>query len=128
MSRAASRPAVPLAWSVARLPPTCCGCPMSTWPMKEGNASALFDFVNSCESGSVVLARVALLAFLALEIDFRIALATGLVRRRAVLRHKALARGPGMDQRAIDAEMIGGEQLGFFRLLHHASEQGLDRM
>ncbi len=65
-------------------------------------------------------------AFLALEVHFRITLAAALVWRRTVFGHEALDRGPRTDQCAVHAEMLAGEQLRFFGLLHDAPKQSLD--
>lgn len=67
-------------------------------------------------------------AFLALEVDFGITVAAALVRRRSILGHEALDRRPGADERAVNAEVFGGEQLGVFGLLHHARKKSPDRV
>ena len=63
-------------------------------------------------------------ALLSLEVDLRIGAAARVGRRRTVLGHEALVRGPGADQRAVDAEMLVGKQLRRLGLLHHLPEQG----
>src|SRR5437016_6320196 len=52
-------------------------------------------------------------ALVPLEIHLRVAAAARTGRRRTILRHEALVRGPGTDQRAVDAEMLVGQQLVF---------------
>src|SRR5215207_9505318 len=50
-------------------------------------------------------------ASLAPEVGIRIAPASGCGRLvRAILESKALYRGPGLDQGAVDREVLGGEQ------------------
>src|SRR5205823_11724089 len=62
-------------------------------------------------------------ALLPFEVDFRIAAAARAGWWRTILGDKALVRSPSANQRAIDAEMFVRQQLRFFRLLHHLSEQ-----
>ena len=69
-----------------------------------------------------------ILAFLAMEVSFGIAPATAVLtfpRRRlaAVLRHEAFHAGPGLDQRAVDREVLTREELADFRQVQHANHE-----
>src|SRR5205085_4396608 len=68
------------------------------------------------------------LALLAMEVAFSIAstaAALALARGRiaTVLWHKALHAGPGLDQRAIDREVLAGKQLAYLRKVQHLGEE-----
>jgi len=58
------------------------------------------------------------------EIALRIGLGSTLVRRPTILWHVALVRSPGVDQRAVQTEMLVRQQLGCPGLFHYPLKQG----
>ena len=69
----------------------------------------------------VVLALLAMEVALGIAPAARLALSRG--RIAAVLRHKALHAGPGLDQRAVDREVLAGQQLADLRQVQHARKE-----
>ena len=64
------------------------------------------------------------LAFLATEVALGVAPAAARRGRfAAVLRHKALHAGPGLDQRAVNREMVAGQKLAKLRQVQHAGKE-----
>src|SRR5689334_3528947 len=68
------------------------------------------------------------LALLAMEVALSIASTTAILaiargRIAAVLWHKALHAGPGLDQRTIDREVLAGKQLADLRKVQHLNEE-----
>lgn len=70
--------------------------------------------------GRALVGRVA--ALVAFEVSFRIAPGR-LVRTTAVLGHKALVAGPGLDHRAVDAEVLVGHETLPLGKMQYATEE-----
>ena len=120
ISRAAVRSAVPVA-SVSRVSmASLLRLSISTWPMKDGRASAFFDLVNSRESGSVVLAWVSLLRFWRLKSTSGLLLLPVWPGGGPTFGTKLLSEAQVRTQRTVHAEMLRREQLACFGLVHHA--------
>src|SRR5512132_141377 len=122
MASAASRSAAP----AARVSSVSTASPLrfsiSTWPMKQSRLAWPSPLRNSRASASVVERCVSFRALLAMEVP--LAVATRSRRRaRTVLRPEALRARPGLDQRAVDREVLVRKQPFDLRVVEHGGEE-----